>query len=399
VSSQTDCADETAAVSPNDAVSTLQRDFLTRICKLATAALGVGESAVFVRSSADGTFAPVAHYARAAAGDGPAQSRTLRARVFQSLLSQVLEREVVTASVSSDGPATPAEDGPTYIAVRDNYGLLGAGVGSRVDNSQADRTALSHDIASVAALGADVITQLEGLERRDALKSDVLGMASHELRDVLQTMVISHRLLRASLGLSEIQGLLIGRLEQGTQRLLELVQGLLEVGRSDAAQIPLNVDELAIGDWVVAIAADAESQPRLNSNVRVTWTVEDGLPRVRTDEAKLRIVLRNLLHNALKFTTTGTVAVRVYSKVDGVVIEVADSGLGIDDATRAVMFDAFSQGSEGLRSASGSGLGLYIVKRLLQMLEGRVEVRSAPQQGTTVQVWLPRSIMPVRVGI
>src|SRR5262249_48955090 len=114
------------------------------------------------------------------------------------------------------------------------------------------------------------------------------------------------------------------------------------------------------------------------------------LPVLETDLLKLRMVLKNLVHNAIKFTTAGWVKVSVSLQGAGIQFEIADSGPGIPPAQLSRVFDAFHQADEG-REQVGVGLGLYIVKRLLERLGGRISVTSEIGQGTTFRVWLPIS--------
>jgi signal transduction histidine kinase len=114
------------------------------------------------------------------------------------------------------------------------------------------------------------------------------------------------------------------------------------------------------------------------------------------DPTLVRRVLSNLLSNALKFTPEeGTVTVRVRAPDDQVVLTVADTGVGISDAFRPRLFDAFTQESVGLeREHEGSGLGLAIVQRLVELMDGRIDVDSTKGEGTCIRVVLPRHVAP-----
>src|ERR1043166_6061035 len=120
-----------------------------------------------------------------------------------------------------------------------------------------------------------------------------------------------------------------------------------------------------------------------------------GLPPLWTDLGKLQTVLKNLLGNAVKFTSAGRVTVAAAAKSGGVEISVSDTGPGIPPEALSVIFEPFRQGDSSLtRSYGGVGLGLYIVKSFLTLLGGRITVESEVGRGSTFRVWLPLSPEP-----
>jgi signal transduction histidine kinase len=126
--------------------------------------------------------------------------------------------------------------------------------------------------------------------------------------------------------------------------------------------------------------------------VRLTFEAVAGVPAIQSDHAKLKMIVRNLVHNALKFTDTGTVAVRASVPEDGATVEitVADTGIGITPDDQAIIFEMFRQvdGSDRRRH-DGVGLGLYIVRRLTATLGGTIGVTSEPGRGSRFTVRLP----------
>jgi signal transduction histidine kinase len=124
--------------------------------------------------------------------------------------------------------------------------------------------------------------------------------------------------------------------------------------------------------------------------------------RVRADEARLRQVLVNVIGNAIKFTTEGSVAVTVDASVGSPFVEISvlDTGIGITPEKRERLFRKFSQGDNSTtRKFGGSGLGLVIVKELVEMMGGTVRIESAGDgQGSAVTISVPRAAAPATDG-
>jgi signal transduction histidine kinase len=113
------------------------------------------------------------------------------------------------------------------------------------------------------------------------------------------------------------------------------------------------------------------------------------VPRLWSDPVKLKVVIKNLLLNAIKFTDEGGIVVRAAARDGGVEIAVSDSGIGIAPEMVARIFEPFRQGDHGAQRRGGVGLGLHIVRRLLDMLGGSIDVESEPQRGSTFRIWVP----------
>ena len=134
------------------------------------------------------------------------------------------------------------------------------------------------------------------------------------------------------------------------------------------------------------------------SGLRFTWPVDRDLPPLSSDPGKLKVVIKNLLNNAIKFTPTGEITVGAHSCEGGVEIYVMDTGIGIPVDQQSEIFDAFRQGSTvNVRGLMGVGLGLHIVKRLLDLLGGTISVESEVGKGWTFRVQLPQQAPRTKV--
>jgi signal transduction histidine kinase len=126
------------------------------------------------------------------------------------------------------------------------------------------------------------------------------------------------------------------------------------------------------------------------SDLTFDWRIAPELPRLYTDPVKLKVVLKNLITNAVKFTPHGTVVVDVHPRNGGVEFLVADTGIGIKPEILPIIFEPFRQGdASATRHFGGVGLGLYIVRRLLDLLGGTIAVQSEVGHGSTFRVVLP----------
>jgi signal transduction histidine kinase len=128
--------------------------------------------------------------------------------------------------------------------------------------------------------------------------------------------------------------------------------------------------------------------------ITVEYEIADSMPQVLTDAHKLQQVLTNLVGNAVKFTSAGSVNIKVsLTRDDSWVIEVSDTGIGISTEAIKFIFDEFRQVDDRLtRSYGGTGLGLAITRRISELLEGEIEVESTPGVGSCFRVKLPRVV-------
>jgi nitrogen-specific signal transduction histidine kinase/putative methionine-R-sulfoxide reductase with GAF domain len=241
----------------------------------------------------------------------------------------------------------------------------------------------------VLLVGRDV-TAARAMEQ---VKGQFLSMISHELRAPLQTINgFMDLLLSGSDGdLSEQHRELLQRARAGSEHLTSLVDDLLFISRRDAGQFSLNLREIDLGR---AIVETVEEMELMAVAVPVTLTFESprSLPLVRADETRMRQVLRNLVSNAIKFTPPGgrvTVSTQV---VEGqLALSVRDSGVGISDEHQVHIFERFYQvdPTRDHGRFQGQGLGLAIVRIIVEGHGGKIQLSSSLGQGSTFTVLLP----------
>jgi len=234
---------------------------------------------------------------------------------------------------------------------------------------------------------------VDQLGRASRLKSDFLATMSHELRTPLNVIIgYNDLLIEGAFGeLAPETVDPLRRMGQSARELLELITTTLDLSRLEAGRLPVEPREFALAELLQEI--DRETRElQAKPGVRFHWNIGSESTRLHTDPVKLKVVLKNLVANAAKFTERGSVTVEARPQDGGVEIAVADTGIGIAPDAQAVIFEPFRQAdSSRTRRYGGVGLGLYIVRRLLEMLGGQVSVDSATGRGSTFRVWLPHN--------
>ena len=226
-------------------------------------------------------------------------------------------------------------------------------------------------------------------EEVSALKSAMLANMSHEVRTPLTT-VIGFADMLADLELGDTPTHVADLIQQSAHRLLDTLDGVLDLSRLEADAVDLNVTPVLLPTFLSTLTDAFQGQAQ-QKQVRLAVHSPPSLV-LAADERALRGILNNLINNAIKFTDPGgTVEVRAAPDQNAVVLSVADTGIGMDPAFVAEAFQAFRQESTGnSREFEGSGLGLAICERYVDLLGGTIAIESEKGVGTTVTVRLPQ---------
>jgi PAS domain S-box-containing protein len=252
------------------------------------------------------------------------------------------------------------------------------------------------DLSERKQAEAELREARDAAEAASQAKSEFLNTMSHELRTPIHAVLGYAEMLDdgAFGALNREQREIVQRITDRARDQFELIAAVLDLSAMEAGRMVLQASPVHLAD----VCAEVEREGRktwTDSGLAMRWDVPDDLPELLSDAAKIRIVLRNLVGNAVKFTARGSVTTRARAIRDGVEISVTDTGIGIPADQRDAIFAPFYQldGSES-RRYEGSGLGLHIVKRLLGLLGGDISVDSEVGRGSTFRVWLP--LRPVR---
>jgi signal transduction histidine kinase len=269
----------------------------------------------------------------------------------------------------------------------------------------------------VAARSADIERLSREALHANAMKSEFLANVSHELRTPLTAIVGFVEMLRDGVygELAPRQVGPVDRIAASATHLRQLVDQILDIARIAAGRLDVSREIISLRPFVLNIASELESLFAERS-LRLSISVPASLPRVRTDPTHLRHILVNLLGNAVKYTSSGGVGVRAKlltgthptvrrtpddpgllaaapnKDASWIVLQVADTGIGIPARDHERIFDEFEQVNAGPRtdsSARGTGLGLAISRRLSRALGGDITLVSEPGKGSTFSVWIP----------
>jgi two-component system, sensor histidine kinase len=243
-------------------------------------------------------------------------------------------------------------------------------------------------------LAADLRVAQRTAEDASQAKSAFLANMSHELRTPFQGLLGMLQLLdTAALSPAQHRQLKVARESGG--HLLDILNDVLDSARLEAGTLRLHEDAVS----AQGLAADVQAlmmPPAAAKGLALSTRVDAALPsHLLLDGTRVRQVLFNLLSNAIKFTERGTIDLDIRAEGSTLVLAVADSGIGMDAATLARLFQRFTQGDDSTsRRHGGTGLGLEISRSLARLMGGDIEVRSTPAKGSRFELRLPLRAAP-----
>jgi PAS domain S-box-containing protein len=234
------------------------------------------------------------------------------------------------------------------------------------------------------------------MRKVDQLKSQFLANMSHELRTPLNSIIGFSRVILKGIDgpVSDLQRQDLTAIYNSGQHLLNMINEILDLSKIEAGKMELSFDEqVDMAELITAAIATVGGLAK-DKPVELLKELPEGLPKVRADPIKIRQVVINLLSNAIKFTESGSVtasaAVEGDPGLEQLIVRVTDTGPGIPAEDQARLFLPFSQLDPVTnRKVGGSGLGLSISKRLVELHGGQIGVKSEPGAGSTFYFSLP----------
>ena len=298
-----------------------------------------------------------------------------------------IDREVLMTGQPSRHEANVIRRGKEHVIADVRFPVLdGANQTVAVAGIDIDITAQKRSEAEMAELLRRVEMARDVATEAASAKSRFLASMSHELRTPLNAIIGFTRVVsRNADGLPPKQVDNLSKILSSAERLLALIDEILDLSRAEAGEVRLDVAETDIASLLREVTGSLEplvDRPR----VRVVVHADPSLPRVATDRDKVKQILLNLLSNAIKYTDAGSIAMRAEA-VDGRLrIAVSDTGIGIAGEQLDKVFLEFHRADS---TRDGTGLGLTISQRLARALGGGITVESRIDAGSTFTVDLP----------
>ncbi len=248
-------------------------------------------------------------------------------------------------------------------------------------------------LALILFIFAFIITRsFERLAEASRMKSEFISVVSHQLRSPLSNLRWAIELLMSGrLGrIEEKQTEYFRILKENSARMEELVSDLLIVSRIETAKLPLKKAEFPLENLVRELIKEFEPFAQA-SNVKVELKSEEDLPKILADPSQIRLVVENLLDNAIRYIKDrGKVLIKLEKKGPNLYFEIKDNGVGIPKEDQKYIFQKFFRAGNILRyQTQGSGLGLYITKAIIERSGGKIGFKSEENKGSTFWFTLP----------
>lgn len=288
---------------------------------------------------------------------------TQRKRIEQSMLQQQKELEKVTSEVRRMNIELEAKVGERTVILKEAL--------QRLELSQ-----------------AELSEALDKEKELNEIKSRFVSMASHEFRTPLSAILSSSSLLKkyTTTEQQSNRDKHTKRIQESVKHLNDLLEDFLSLGKLDEGKIGASISELDLQEVVSDIVDDMKGLVREKQEISYVHT---GPTLIESDKKLVRNIMINLVSNAIKFSEAdGKIQVRSHVNDQEAVISVTDDGIGISEEDQEHLFSSFFRGHNAT-NIQGTGLGLHIVKRYIDLLNGSVNLQSKLGEGTTILVTIP----------
>lgn len=262
------------------------------------------------------------------------------------------------------------------------------------DGASLRMTGTSVDITQRKRAEAELLTALQREKELSEMKSKFVSIASHELRTPLATILSSAELLEHyAAGLSAEDKLkMLHGIQGAVKRMNALIEDVLIIGKAEAGALQYDPKPVDLGDLCRKVVEELRGGVARQHVIQFEHRFERG--SVYLDEKLLRHILTNLLSNAVKYSPTESTVSLLFTERDGqALIEVTDQGIGIPLEDQARLFESFHRASN-VGTRQGTGLGLVIVKKAVELHGGTIAIDSKPDAGTRISVRLPLTQAP-----
>ena len=252
--------------------------------------------------------------------------------------------------------------------------------------------AVKEDITERKIMMDQLITAKEEAEEINRIKSNFFSNMSHELRTPLVGIIGFSDMLLDEIKNDNHREYVESILDSGN-RLLKTLNTILNISKLEAEKVKLHLETLNIYNEVkYAVDSNRNSAVRKNLNLNITGSEDELYAEI--DKKLFRIILNNLITNAIKYTDEGSITINITLKQNEskeyIIVKVIDTGIGISPESYKIIFEEFRQGSEGLnRTFEGVGLGLTIAQKYIKLLNGDISVSSKLGEGSVFSIEIP----------
>ncbi len=280
-----------------------------------------------------------------------------------------------------------------------NHSLLITKSGKKisVSNSAAPLKDKNGNVTGCVIVFRDITKERE----IDKAKSEFVSLASHQLRTPLTSIgLYSEMLLKESVGkLNKDQKKYLNEIYKGNYRMVELVNALLNVSRLDAGIFDVNAEPIDIKKILNIVLKDMSDEIK-KKNLKLTKRYSKNIGKINLDQKLMRIIFQNLISNAVKYTPKkGKIAINIKKQNDNILIAVSDTGYGIPKHQQSKIFTKMFRADNIIsKDTTGTGLGLYIVKSIVDKSGGKIWFESEENKGSTFYVSFPMSGMKSKFG-
>ncbi len=248
-------------------------------------------------------------------------------------------------------------------------------------------------IAAILFIIAVIITRsFERLAEANRMKSEFVSVVSHQLRSPLSNLKWTIELLMSGRinKVTEKQLEYFKILKENSERMGELVSNLLTVSKIEQGRLPLRKEKIFLKDFIEKLIKEIEIFAK-SSNVEIELKAEKNLPQILADPSQLKLVIENLLDNAVRYIKKkGKAELKLRKKDKYIYFEIKDNGVGIPQNDQKYIFQKFFRSGNIMKQQTeGSGLGLYITKSIIEKSGGKIGFESQENKGSTFWFTLP----------
>lgn len=245
----------------------------------------------------------------------------------------------------------------------------------------------------IERMAADLQQAYDELKQLDEAKSEFIAMASHQLRTPLTVIKgLSDMILEGTYGeppkkIKET----VKDIFDSNERLVRIVNDLLDISKADLGKLELEKEELDFCEIIESVVEELKSQAE-EKGLKIRWTKPKDIKKIKADRIKIRQVIFNVVDNAIKYTQEGEINIKLTDENGKLLLAIKDTGEGMTEEEQEKIFESFTRGRAGIdRWVQGTGLGLYLAKRYIELHEGRIWADSDGKgKGSTFFIEIPK---------